>query len=222
MSEGTGAERRRRQNAVNRMLFNPETSVSVSYTPGWNHIVVKSPSRIANSKFVTVPMLRALPLGALAGVAVRFLPADLNGVVLNEMAMPLLFAILQLLMGIMGPVFFLYIVVAMGSIRSMEEMSGMAKVIAKRFVLSLLWVAVLTITVAAAFFNPVFGKSNVEISLPAIEGVLLNLLPTDIVTPFAEGNMPQIIMLSLICGAGLIMMGDGGEPVRDALSKAKE
>ena len=49
MTDGEGAQARRRQDAVNHVLFNPETSVSVHYTPGWNHLTVKSPSKIANS-----------------------------------------------------------------------------------------------------------------------------------------------------------------------------
>lgn len=60
LADGRGAEERRFRNAVNSVLFNPDTSVEVSYTPGWNHLAVKSPSRIANSKLLSDSMVKAM------------------------------------------------------------------------------------------------------------------------------------------------------------------
>lgn len=84
-----------------------------------------------------------------------------------------------------------------------------------------IWIALLTIAVALVFF-PVFGKGDTSIDLPAIEGVLLSILPKDFITPFAEGQIPQIILLGLVFGVALLMMGESGKTVRNALLKIKE
>ena len=221
MNEGEGAEERRFQNAVNSVLFNPETSVSVGYTPGWNHIIVKSPSRIANSKLLNEPMVKAMLLGVVAGLLIRLLPEKTGGLILDGIAAPVMSTLIGLLMGIMGPVFFLFIIVSVSSLGSMEELTKVGKVIVKRFVLISVWIALLTMAVALVFF-PVFGKGTSGIDLPAIEGVLLGILPKDFITPFAEGQIPQIILLGLVFGVALLIIGETGKTVRDALLKIKE
>ena len=52
---------------MNELLFNPETSVTAGYFRGWNHLSVKSPSKVANSKLLNEPMIKALILGIIAG-----------------------------------------------------------------------------------------------------------------------------------------------------------
>ena len=221
LADGNGAGERRFQNTVNSVLFNPETSVSVGYTPGWNHLVVKSPSRIANSKLLNEPMVQAMLLGVVAGIICRFLPEETSKVFLDGIAAPVMATVINLLMGIMGPVFFLFIIVSVSSLGSMEELSKVGKVILKRFILISVWVALITTAVAMLFF-PVFGKGDTSIDLPAIEGVLLGILPKDFITPFTEGNIPQIILLGLVFGIGLLVIGESGKPVREALLKIKE
>ena len=221
LTDGQGADERRFQNAVNAVLFNPETSVSVSYTQGWNHLTVKSPSRIANSKLLSEPMVKAMLLGAAAGAGVRFLPEEIKGVFLGGIATPIMETLINLLMGIMGPVFFLFIILAVSSLGSLDELSKVGKVIVKRFVLISLWVAVLSTAVALVFF-PVFGKGDTRIDLPAIESALLGTLPKDFISPFIEGKIPQVILLGIVFGAALLMTGDSGKTVREALLKVKE
>ena len=206
---------------MNELLFNPETSVTAGYFRGWNHLSVKSPSKVANSKLLNEPMIKALILGIIAGIICRFLPEGTRGVLLDGIAAPLMSTVVGLLMGIMGPVFFLFIILAVTSLGSMEELTRVGKVILKRFILIGLWVAVLTAVVAALFF-PVLGKGNTVVDLPAIQSVLLSIVPTDFISPFANGNIPQIILFGLVFGTALLMMGDSGKPVRDALLKVKE
>ena len=221
MSDGEGAEKRSFQRKVNALLFNPETSVTSSYTPGWNHLSVRSPSRIANSRLLNEPMVKALLLGIVAGVICRFLPEGPKGIILDGIAAPVMSTVVSLLMGIMGPVFFLFIIVSVSSLGSMEELSKVGKVILRRFILISLWVALVTMAVAFVFF-PVFGSGHTKIDLPEIGGVLLDIVPKDFISPFADGNLPQIILFGLVFGTALLMMGDSGKPVRSALLKIKE
>ena len=221
LNEGPGAENRRFQDAINHVLFNPETSIAIGYTPGWNHLTVKSPSKIANSKLLNEPMVQAMLLGAVAGVILRLIPQEISAVILDGMAAPLMATLINLLMGIIGPLFFLSIIVAICSLGSMDELTNVGKVIIKRFVIVGIWVAVLTTAVALVFF-PVLGASDAGIDLPAVEGVLLGIIPTDFITPFTQGQIPQVILLGIISGAALLMMGEAGKPVREALTKAKE
>ena len=221
LTEGKGAEERSFQNALNAVLFNPETSISVSYTKGWNRLVVKSPSRIANSRLLNEPMVKAMLLGAAAGFLIRLLPEETRSLLLDGIAAPIMGTVINLLMGIMGPVFFLFIIVSVSSFGSVEELGRIGKVIIKRFVIITVWIALLATATALVFF-PVFGKGNTVIDLPEIEQVLLGTLPKDFLSPFAECNIPQVILLAAVFGTALLMMGDAGKTIRDALIKIKE
>ena len=221
LTDGKGADERRLKNEVNSVMFNPETSISVSYTRGWNHIVVKSPSRIANSKLLNEPMVKAMLLGAIAGVVLRFIPKATSSVILDQIAAPIMATVINLLMGIMGPVFFLFIIVSVSSLGSMDNLTKIGKVIIKRFIIITIWIDLLTTAVSFAFF-PVFGKGMPQIDLPAIENVLLGTLPKNLISPFVDGNIPQVILLAIVFGTALLMMGESGHSVRDALVKIKE
>ena len=220
MAEGEGAQARRLQDAVNHVSFSSETSVSVSYVAGWNRLSVKSPSKIPSNSLLKDSMVKAMLLGIVAGIVCRFIPQELSGMILNDIASPIMATVINLLMGIMGPVFFLFIIVAVSSLGSMEELSKTGRVIIKRFVLVTLWVAVLTIAVAFLFF-PVWGE-GVGIDLPAVEAALLDIIPKDFVSPFAEAQIPQIVLLGIAFGVALLMMGDSGKPLRDALALVKD
>ena len=221
LTDGENADKFSYRNSVNSVLFNPETSVEYAYTSGCNHIIVKSPSRVANSTLMNNSMVKAMLLGIVAGVFVRALPEGLRSTFLDGIVGPVMSTMVSLLMGIMGPAFFIFIIISISSLGSMEALSRSGKVILKRFILVSVWISLLTIAVALLFF-PVFGKGDTGISVSEIESGLLSMLPKDFVSPFTEGNIPQIILLGIIFGIGLLMIGDSGEQVRNALGKVKE
>ena len=221
LNEGKGAEERRFQNAVNSVLFNPETSISVLYSEGWNYLTVKSPSKIANSKLLNEPMVKAMLLGVVAGILCRLLSAETKSLLLEGIAAPIMSALVSLLMGIMGPVFFLFIILSVSSLGSLEELEKVGKVVVKRFVFISLSVAILTTAVALLFF-PVFGKNETSKDITAILSALLGTLPSDFIAPFVKGQIPQIILLGIVFGIALVMLGDNGSTIREALLKIKE
>ena len=221
LADGKGAPERRLQNAVNSVLFNPETTVSVTYTPGWNHLIVKSPSKIGRSRILNDPMVKSMMAGAAAGVFCRAMPEGFRAAFLDELAVPVMTAVIELLKGIMGPVFFLFIIVSLASLGTIEEISKIGKIIFKRFVVIAVRTTLLTTAVALLFF-PVLGGSDTSIDLSVIERILLIFCPADIITPFAECRIPQIIVLALVLSTALFMMGDHSKALTDALARIKD
>ena len=221
MTEGKGADGRRRQNAMNSVFFNPETSVSITYSTGWNHISVKSPSRIANSKLLSEPMIKAMLLGAALGLVLRFMPDEVSSIVIDDIASPLMVTVGSVLMGLMGPVFFLFTIVSVTSLGSTEELAGIGKVMISKFVILTFIIAVITTAIGLVFF-PVFGTGNTNVDLGNLVALILSILPNDLITPFVKGDMPQIILIALVLGTALLMMGDSAKTMRNALSKLKD
>ena len=80
LTDGKDAEELRLKSAVNSVLFNPETSVEFAYTPGCNHIIVKSASKAANSTLLNDSMVKAMLLGIAAGIICKVLPDGVSGI----------------------------------------------------------------------------------------------------------------------------------------------
>ena len=55
-----------------------------------------------------------------------------------------------------------------------------------------------------------------------VKAMLLGTLPSDFITPFVKGQIPQIILLGVVFGIALVMLGDNGSTIREALLKIKE
>lgn len=51
--------------------------------------------------------------------------------------------------------------------------------------------------------------------LPTFSSILLSLVPKNPIHAFAEGNVLQIIVLSILCGIGLNLIGDKGKVLKD-------
>ena len=166
-------------------------------------------------------MVKAMLLGIVAGILCRLLSAETKSLLLEGIAAPIMSALVSLLMGIMGPVFFLFIILSVSSLGSLEELEKVGKVIVKRFVFISLSVTILTTAVALLFF-PVFGKSETSKDITAILSAPLGTLPSDFITPFVKGQIPQIILLGIVFGIALVMLGDNGSTIREALLKIKE
>ena len=166
-------------------------------------------------------MIIALILGVIAGVVLKFVPEGPKGVILDGIAAPIMSTVIDMLMAVMGPVLFLFMIVSISSLRDMENCSKIGKAIIRRCVITTVWITLLTIVVASFFF-PVIGGGDSKFGIADIVSGLLNILPKNLISPFTECNIPQIILLGIVFGAALLMMGDSGKPVKDALAKVKE
>ena len=187
-------ERNEQRNLSSLSLMQTTTTLSYLYARGRNVISVRSPLAPESSNILKQSMVLAVIAGAVAGVLCLQLPAEANAFVVDELVSPVLKIVLSVLSGVMGPIIFLSLVTAINTLDDVDELNNLGHRIFRRFLLIAVGITAVVIIVAAFLF-PVFGESGVTFDPHMIIELLLGIIPTSIVTPFVENNVPQLVEL---------------------------
>lgn len=207
LEEGRHAEERARQKTIGNVQLNQDTSLSFRYANGCNIITIRSARKTGSGNILKQPMVQAALGGLILGLLCQQLPEGTNQFIINEISTPILSIALGIVSGIMGPVMFVTIVKAVGLLDSIDDLTGLGSKILIRFLTTALCVAAASILVGIVFF-PLFGKGGVDSSPAVMIELLLDIVPTSLVTPFVENNYPQLVVLALGMGAVLLTLGD--------------
>ncbi len=221
LEEGQHAEERARQKTIGNVQFNRDTSLSFRYTKGCNIVTIRSARRTGSGNILKQPMVQAALGGLILGLLCQQLPAGTNQFIINEISTPILSISLSIISGIMGPVMFVSIVKAVGLLDSIDDLTGLGSTILIRFLITAVLVAVASIVIGICFF-PLFGKGGVDVSPAVMIELLLDIIPTSLVTPFVENNYPQLVVLALGMGAVLLTLGDRVNGLVDLIEQLAE
>ncbi len=187
--------------------FNHDNA-SVSYIHSFNNnfVIIHSP-RIKQNAFWKNPMVISIFLGIVLGLLISLLPKDIVQFVNDDLVHPVLSLVISLVSGIMIPVMFISMISSISSLASLKQLNDLGLSIFKRSVLMTIFITL--VALAAAFLcysNFVVGASDFKPK--QIIEMILNVVPTNFVTPFTENNMPQIVILAFGIGAAMLVTGD--------------
>ena len=76
-----------------------------------------------------------------------------------------------------------------------------------RFLVCTLFLIAASILVSGLLFRN-FGSGDTAFSLGALFGMILDIVPTNLINPFLKNNTAQLVVLSFLAGAGLLLLGD--------------
>ncbi|WP_374596384.1 dicarboxylate/amino acid:cation symporter [Brevundimonas sp.] len=155
---------------------------------------------------------------------------------LGEQLKPLGDGFIKLVKMIIAPVIFLTIVTG---IAGMSNLGSVGRVVGKAFAYFLTFstLALIVGLIIANLVQPGRGLNIDPASLDAaavadyaakahestIVGFLLSIIPDTVVSAFSEGNILQVLFISVLFGIALVMVGEAGRPVLrllEALSTA--
>jgi aerobic C4-dicarboxylate transport protein len=142
---------------------------------------------------------------------------------------------IKLVKMIIAPVIFLTIVTG---IAGMRDLGRIGRVALKAFTYFLIFstLALIVGLVIGNVVQPGRGLNIDPASLDAaavagyasaahettIEGFLLGIIPTTLISAFVEGNILQTLFVSILFGVALAMIGDAGAPVQRALESLSQ
>jgi aerobic C4-dicarboxylate transport protein len=145
---------------------------------------------------------------------------------LGEQLKPLGDGFIKLVKMIIAPVIFLTIVTG---IAGMSNLGSVGRVVGKAFAYFLTFstLALIVGLIIANLVQPGRGLNIDPASLDAaavadyaakahestIVGFLLSIIPDTVVSAFSEGNILQVLFISVLFGIALVMVGDAGKPV---------
>ena len=203
-----------------RLLAQAGLTLTQSYQNGENRLTVYLPrkQRLGQMQKLLLAITAAVCLGLLQ----RLLPAGVQAGV-RAVTDPLFTLILNLLRTISSPMVFLAICSGIFNIGDMTVMGRIGKKVIGR-------IAALTFLISTATTGGLVWLFPVELSsggtamsgFSTIYQIILDIVPSDIVSPFLNGNTLQIIFLGAAVGVALLVLGDRASAVRAFVEQVNE
>ena len=181
---------------------------------------------------LTAKVLWAMLLGIIVGLVINLSGLNVEGSFTHEYIVGGLFYIVgkmfitALKMLVVPLVFFSLISGVLG----IGDISKLGKVGAKSFALYMMTTAIAIASAIglAALVIPFFNTPTAEATAfsgkeaPPISDVLINIIPDNVVSAFASGNMLQIIFFSILLGISLLMVGKKAKSIAEGVEVMNE
>ena len=206
-TEGKDAQNRAIDKLFSANLNNGTPRISYKYTNKCNVIAISIPLQDKPKKLIKDPVVWGLILGLACGLLLRLLPQNVSSVITHDVATPLLNVILKVLSGVMGPVIFFSLLSSTISLAGVDELTGLGFKLVRRFLLSILFLIVVSVLICGLIFRN-FGAGDTAFSLGQLFGMILDIFPTNVIDPFQNNNTAQLVVMSLLTGAALLVLGD--------------
>jgi len=181
-------------------------SVGYSYENGINRIRL-----MPSSGFVQqlAPIMIALALGIGLALALKAINPAAATNINTQIVDPVFSTMMSVLRAIASPLIFLAVLSGIYGIGDIASLGTIGKKLLGRFFFMTfvtlgVTFAILLTMVGTDFGSNAAGKGEIE----AILDLVLQFVPSDIVSPFLNGNMLQIITISVACGLVMLILGD--------------
>lgn len=181
-------------------------SVGYSYENGINKLkLMPSSGFIMQLK----PIFIALTLGVVLSISLKsFAPefvTNLNTLVVD----PIFTALMNILRAIASPLIFLAVLSGIYGIGDIASLGTIGKKLMSRYVIMTYVALLISLGIILSMINFDFGVYQSDSSsIKAILEMVLQFIPTDIVSPFLNGNMLQIITISVACGLVILILSE--------------
>ena len=206
-TEGSGADQRSVDKIFNLNRDGEGFGISYKYKVKRNLISVSIPLEQRPKKVIRDPVVWGVILGLACGLLCTLLPPKTADFIINEIASPLQSIILGLISGVMGPVIFISLISSIIALESINDLTGLGFKIIGRFLVIILFLILVSILVSGLLFQN-FGSGGEGFSLGMLFGMILDIVPTNLIEPFLKNNTAQLVVLGFLTGAGLLLLGD--------------
>lgn len=178
--------------------------------PDWKYrngqnVIVFTPKKKKRSQMISI--LAAIALALVCGALSVQLPKEARDFLLLKLLMPVSDTYLGLLNAVAGIMIFLSVAWSICSIGDVSTLTNIGKKMLSHMLLMMILLPTLFTLCILPFFDLSNGTEAGSIDLSAPFSMLLGIVPTDLLTPFIQGNFLQIIFLAAITGIALLVLG---------------
>lgn len=187
------------------MLANMGLAPSHRYKNGENIITLTPEKKKRGSSAIW--LLAAIVLAVGAGLLCSLLPENVSEFLSVKVVNPVSDKFMGFLSAVSGPLIFLSILCGIYSIGDVAFFGRIGKRMITRFLL----MSVLLLFIAGCAAVPFFGLSSGEggqADFSDLYQMLLDIIPSNLIAPFIDGNTLQIVFIAIIFGAALLVLND--------------
>lgn len=188
-----------------------------------NHVRIEVDSSNKKSIYYTVfTMAIALVLGLLFNF---FVPHNLNAALCHYIFVPVKTVFINSLKMIVAPVVFFSIVTCLSQFGDIRELGRIGAKVMGMYLTTTVFAIAIGFGVFYIFDPGTFGSlaesvsgqsgSEAQVVAPSIIDTIVNIVPSNIVEPFANSDTLQLIFLAILCGIAVGTIGSYSMPIKN-------
>ncbi len=215
-------------NVMQNLLNYEQAGVVYSYENGCNEINAFAAKEIKKLKIpggsVTISILLAIFTALLAD---NF-SEPTQKIIIESFVTPLLNSLFGAIIAVNTPLIFISIVASISAIENVTVLHELGAKTLKRFLAILIFIAVVSILVCSIFFPVInfdfqgqFLQGN-SIELQKIFALILSIIPQNIIEPFYDGKVLQIVFMALLTGICITILGDRISEIKKLIINAQQ
>lgn len=208
---------------LNNLLAQSGLGFAYSYVNGRNTLTLNP--QISNPKLQMLKLLFALVAAVVAGFVTMLCPQNVISVA-QAITDPLFNALLGVLNAIAGPMIFLAICRGILNLGDISRIGRIARKTLLNMLLSMIFVGVgAAIVLVMLQIFPISGASDAQGTIQGFNSIyqmFLNILPQNIVQPFSDGRMLQIIFIAVCVGIAMLILGERISTLRSIINQAND
>jgi len=181
-------------------------SVGYSYEEGVNRIKL-----MPSSGFIMqlLPIIIAFALGIGLAFALKTSLPDFAASFNTQVVDPVFSALMNILRAVASPLIFLAVLSGIYGIGDVAALGTIGKKLMGRFVLMTFVTLGVNMVILFAMVRVDLGEYSAGGSaIKDLLALVLQFIPTDIISPFLNGNMLQVITISVACGLVMLILGE--------------
>lgn len=169
-------------------------------------LTCKAPYQTPKSE---VYLILAVALAVLTGLLRTVLPADIIAMISDYALTPVSEAFMRVLGAFVRFMIFFSVISGICSIESLSDFSKMGRHLSSRMIIRTFIGTGISALIMLPFHQ--FGQGEITEGTSQIGKIIelvFSIFPGDLITPFVEGNMLQIIFLAVMVGVVMLILGD--------------
>ncbi len=204
----------------NRLLAQAGLSLIYTYKNGKNCLSCNPQKRFSMGQ--VAQLVTAVILAAVLGAGARFVPQEGQAAAL-VVTQPIFNVILGGLRAVSSPLIFLAVCCGIVSIGDLTVVGKIGKKLIIKMIAGIFLLGVVVAFLSCLLFLPVMEKENaVSGNFTEIYQMVLGIVPSDIVSPFQNGNALQIVFLGICVGTALLILGERVSAVQNFVMQLNE
>ena len=198
-----------------------QTGISFSYTyKNGKNCLTCNPKKKA-SKGQLTQLLVAIILAVVLGFGVRLLP-QLQSIA-SQISYPIFNVILGAIRAVSSPLVFLSVCCGIVSIGDLSVVGKIGKKLIIRMIRGTFVLAVIIALIGCLLFPLTKGAgSDATRNFSEIIQLVLGIVPSDIITPFQNGNALQLVFLGICLGITLLILGERVSALHSTLNQMND
>ena len=182
------------------------------YRRGANEVVfTPAKKKIPEGLRLVIAIAAAVALGIIVNIS-----PEPVGILLHDGVIgPLINTFLGFLNAVAGPMVFLSVVWGINSLGDASTFSEVGRTLSLRYGAFLCLMTIAGAVVSIPLFGLKFGSTQGGSDFSALYQMVLDIIPSNLFTPFSQGNTLQILFVAVIVGIAMLLVGKDTQSVAD-------